>query len=147
MTHFANMDDCSVQGHQSDHKIQNRILANTSGNAQSFSVDVKRKSEQSTITFSSLKSETKLRYPLPSTTLGSNVPASHGDYALQEARQGNVSHILLDRKWMRHPKYLEYRNRKRVEIGKDKLPIWPNHIEDAFQDGESSSPCMTCAEP
>jgi transcriptional enhancer factor len=78
-------------------------------------------------------------FPIPSIKLGSNdTPIRALDVRLSRnaVRQYKKKAPDPARPYLIHAKYLEYRSRPRQDIGKDGKPIWPDHIEAAFQDGE-----------
>ncbi|KAI1621076.1 TEA/ATTS domain family-domain-containing protein [Exophiala viscosa] len=75
----------------------------------------------------------------PPVALGSNDFSDRSVEQKQERKPSKsryVNRALLnqDRPYLSHPKYDEYRRRPRQDIGKDGKPIWPQPIEDAFQD-------------
>jgi hypothetical protein len=84
--------------------------------------------------------QTPQHFPIPTLKLGSNDGSSHAFNAHRLRRQAlkprRSKHIDPDRPYLVHPKYIDYRSRPRQDIGKDGKPIWPDHIEAAFQDGE-----------
>ncbi|KAK5022278.1 hypothetical protein LTS07_010154 [Exophiala sideris] len=75
----------------------------------------------------------------PPVALGSN-DFSDGSFEQKQQRKSskfrysNRALLNQDRPYLSHPKYEEYRRRPRQDIGKDGKPIWPQPIEDAFQD-------------
>jgi hypothetical protein len=85
------------------------------------------------------------QFPIPPVKLGSNDGSNHALESSKLRRQALKSrrsqHVDPDRPYLYHPKYLEYRSRPRQDIGEDGNPIWPDHIEAAFQDGKIASDC------
>ncbi len=84
---------------------------------------------------------TPQHFPIPSLKLGSNDGSNlevdvRRRYQFKPRRSKPIN---VERPYLHHPKYLEYRSRPRQDIGKDGNPIWPDHIEAAFQDGGLSS--------
>jgi hypothetical protein len=83
--------------------------------------------------------QTPQQFPIPSLKLGSNDDSHHGFHSRPRRhplRPRRTRQADPDRPYLVHPKYIEYRSRPRQDIGKDGKPIWPDHIEAAFQDGK-----------
>lgn len=79
------------------------------------------------------------QFPVPSLKLGSNDGPRHASESKVRRQMFKAPRTKFndpDRPYLYHPKYLEYRSRPRQELGKDGRPIWPDHIEAAFQDGK-----------
>jgi hypothetical protein len=79
------------------------------------------------------------QFPIPSLKLGSNDGSHHAFQSKprhQPLKPRRSKLVDPDRPYLVHPKYIEYRSRPRQEFGKDGKPIWPDHIEAAFQDGK-----------
>ena len=82
---------------------------------------------------------TSQQYPIPSLKLGSNDGSHHAFDSKPRhhpLKPRSSKRIDPERPYLVHPKYIEYRSRPRQEFGKDGKPIWPDHIEAAFQDGK-----------
>lgn len=81
-----------------------------------------------------------LQFPSPAVKLGSNDIPDHALHRKQkrDVLKGNRSkHLVnLDRPYLVHPKYLEYRSRPRQDIGPDGKPVWDERTEAAFQNGK-----------
>jgi hypothetical protein len=112
-------------------------LSISSGNLQRLNVSARDGLENQ-----GLFLKTEPQYPVPTVKLGSNDGSNHIiDQRLKKWQHnlpGPRTVVDPERPYLHNPKYLEYRSRHRQEIGKDGKPIWPPHIEAAFQNGMST---------
>ena len=83
-------------------------------------------------------------YPAPP-TLRSNVPPISAGQRLEQRRLHRAQVALRDgnarlgrRRCFNSRKYIEYRRRTRRDTGEDGQPIWPDELEEAFQEGTSN---------
>lgn len=133
------MDPWSSHATDSEHTTEAacpvRVLASTSGNVQPFMTDSKH--------YSDLKKPSIVSDPGTSSTaclpslpiLGSNDKSSVQSHSA--ARKGRrISQPLPDRLFLQDEKYKNYLKRKRKDLGKDGKPVWPDHIEASFQNGD-----------
>lgn len=108
-----------------------RVLTSTSGNAQVFAGNSKVSSDLD----SAIKQGS--RHPSPLPILGSNdrsAPLSR--LAARKAKR--VSLLSNERQYLQSEQYQRYRTRKRQDIGDDGKPVWPDHLEESFQNGKTS---------
>lgn len=120
-------------------------LCVSSGNIQSSTVSLGDGVEnQRPLSLGEGTDEASIKAPFrlfqPPVALGSNDFADRSFEQKQQRKSSKSrypSRALLnqDRPYLSHPKYEEYRRRPRQDIGKDGKAIWPQPIEDAFQDG------------
>jgi len=117
------MEHCHLTGirfgHTQDLAHRTRILTSTSGNAQTHAAD--------------RKSHLDFRKP----SVNGNRAVSEAQYQpsvpiLRSSRPHRQHH---DRPYLQNPNYLNYRERKRYDTGKDGKPVWPDYIEESFQNG------------
>lgn len=114
-----------------------RVLASTSGNVQLFPSDTKSHLDfrQRVSCGEHTKSDSHFIAALP--VLGSNdKQVLHDRLAARKARRS--THLIHDRPYLQAEKYKIYRGRKRQDEGDDGKPIWPDHIEDSFQNGKTT---------
>lgn len=120
-----------------------RILQDTSGNAQSYALENAKGTEKSQPGGRhTLQEVPDSKYPFPP-TLGSNVPLPADTHLgrLEHRRRHRTrvdlraAHVPVDRSYLNSKKYLEYRARQRRDTGQDGEAIWPDELEEAFQDG------------
>ena len=122
-----------------------RVLQITSGNAQPYNLEnlkaegVKTESGSPHLPLD-LQSQS---YP-PPPTLRSNAPRTiTATQRLEQRRlhRAQVAHrepagsALARPAFLKSKKYLNYRTRQRTDTGADGKPIWPDELEDVFQDG------------
>lgn len=116
---------------------QSRVLASTSGNAQTFTLDIKDIKgcpDLSNPIVSGGHARHGLQHSAPLPVLGSNDKSTlHDRLAARKARRS--SQPGHERQFLHTEQYKTYRERKRQDIGKDGLPVWPDHIEESFQNG------------
>ena len=148
MEHWHTTSSARHQSQGSQLAQSSRVLANSSGNVQTYALDSKEGVENQN-PFPpggfSIKQESKpeLRFPIPKVKLGSNDHIADNLHRLQVRRQHNGEKVFRhrrsnpDRPYLQHPKYLQYRARQRCDTGADGKPVWDDRIEDAFQNGAS----------
>ncbi|EXJ62241.1 hypothetical protein A1O7_02674 [Cladophialophora yegresii CBS 114405] len=128
----------SASLHFVDSKLAGEHLSVSSGNVQLLPVQQREGTEnQYPLPALSSGRQTPQQFPIPSLKLGSNVNSHHGFDGRPRRHPLKPRRPRLndpDRPYLVHPKYIEYRSRPRQDIGKDGKPIWPDHIEAAFQD-------------
>lgn len=80
-------------------------------------------------------------YPAPTITLESNSESRLAKQFLATKTSNQcplpTPRLSIDRPYLRSQKYIDYRERKRQDIGKDGKPVWPDHVEASFQNGIS----------
>ncbi|KAJ9616858.1 hypothetical protein H2200_000578 [Cladophialophora chaetospira] len=113
-------------------------LSVSSGNAQLLPLQQTEGTEnQYPLPSLSSGRHTPQQFPIPSLKLGSNDGSSSAlevNARRHQLKSRRSKQIDVERPYLLHPKYIEYRSRTRLDIGKDGKPIWPDHIENAFQD-------------
>lgn len=127
------------------HRVGSRILQDTSGNVQPFTL----KSEVGVENVHPIQhnpsdiTATKLHGPTfqpPGPILSSNDHYSNL-LRLEQRRQRHERkdnfRISHNRSYLHTKKYLDYRQRQRRDTGSDGEPVWSDDVEDAFQDGRS----------
>jgi hypothetical protein len=144
MEHWRQPSIPPVKAEDEELSRSSRVLTITSGNVQACALDTKDGIEN--------------RDPASNTVLEQDafksVPAQHHPQALaSNSHQENLNH--LDARRQRHgngirphpnpprpyltcEEYLVYRNRQRIDPGKDGAPVWDSVTEEAFQDGNQS---------
>ncbi|KIW70578.1 hypothetical protein PV04_02834 [Phialophora macrospora] len=124
--------------HFGDSRSAGEHLSVSSGNVQLLPVQHREGIEnQYPLPALSSGRQTPQQFPIPSLKLGSNDDSHHGFTSKPRRHPLRPRRTRLadpDRPYLVHPKYIEYRSRPRQDIGKDGKPIWPDHIEAAFQD-------------
>ena len=132
--------------HSAESRSSSRVLAVSSGNAQSYALDSKEGIEnQQPLQHGPVPVATDSKYdphyPIPKIKLGSNDQYAENLGRLQARRQHNRDRHVRRRRtqpekpYLHHPKYLSYRARQRCDTGSDGKPVWDDRIEDAFQNG------------
>lgn len=114
-------------------------LSVSSGNVQLLPFQHREGLENQYPLSASRGGRTTPQFPVPSLKLGSNDGPRHASDSKVRRQTFKAPRSKVpdpDRPYLYHPKYLEYRSRPRQELGKDGKPIWPDHIEAAFQDGK-----------
>lgn len=137
----------STHGHSREAAYR-RALTSTAGNAQC----PKRESSY-TFDFNNLahRSISESAYPVPSCTVPSQdltigdedllLGETYSSYELKlaalKARRASVPLIktISNKAWLRHPKYISYRERKRKDTDKHGKTIWSEEVENSFQAG------------
>ncbi|KAK4905477.1 hypothetical protein LTR66_017807, partial [Elasticomyces elasticus] len=159
------MEHWRSSGHtrESANNRQRKVLGSTSGNAQPHfqSVNQKpeevkqehhngqtpapspvlRQSENDPSSYMGIEST----YPLPSKIIGSNDQFTLNEQYLAARRARRLpaqKRLLADRPYLRDAKYINYRDRKRQDAGKDGKPVWPDYIEESFQNAIVQIPPM-----
>lgn len=115
-----------------------RILADISGNVQSHAPDLKHQLDYKPYLHTT-RAVSEPQYLAPCVTLGSNDRQPlNSRLALHKARRSSqvTNKVLRERPYLQHEKYLDYLKRHRHDKGKDGKPIWPDHIEASFQNGQ-----------
>ncbi|KAK5945575.1 hypothetical protein PMZ80_002780 [Knufia obscura] len=130
-------------GHTRESAHRSRILTSTSGNAQNYAIDTKDHLNFKKPSSNGSRAVSEPQYQLSAPILGSNDKQALNDRLAQHKarRSSHPQHRLLhgrDRPYLRNPKYINYRDRKRLDSGKDGKPVWSDAIEDSFQNGKSS---------
>jgi transcriptional enhancer factor len=126
-----------------------RALQVTSGNAQSYNLENFKVEEAKTQPGNSNLSLDfqPQSYPVPP-TLRSNAPQTITPTQRLEQRRLHRAQVALReprgsgpsrRRFLKSAKYVEYRQRARRDTGPDGEPVWPDELEDVFQDGRSIS--------
>jgi hypothetical protein len=122
-----------------------RALQITSGNAQTYNLENLKAEEVKTESGNphlplDLQNQS---YP-PPPTLPSNAPRTitatqrleqRRLHRTQVAHRAPVGSGPPRRAFLKSKKYLTYRTRQRTDTGDDGEPIWPDELEDVFQDG------------
>lgn len=129
--------------HTRESTHQTRILTSTSGNAQNYATDSKSHLDFREPSANNNRAVSEPQYQLSVPIVGSNdKQALHDRLAQHKARRSShpQHRLFYDRPYLRNPKYLAYRARNRYEVGKDGKPIWPDFMEESFQNGKSSMP-------
>lgn len=123
-----------------------RVLASTSGNAQSFPTDTKVHLDFGSRTTSVGQAISDSQYVAALPVLGSNDKhILHDRIAARKARRS--THPVHDRPWLQTEKYKNYIDRKRQDAGKDGRPVWPHHIEESFQNGKITVSAFDVTDP
>lgn len=129
------------------HSEQQRPLQAVSGNRQTYALDchVGPENQNPHDRYYAGSSFTEAKYPSstfpPIANLGSNdgqrdANRLHQKHQRRHRQRGPpIDAKYQDRSYLRSEKYLEYRARPRKDVGPDNKPIWPDHVEEAFQEG------------
>jgi hypothetical protein len=124
-----------------------QVLAVTSGNLQAYALDNKDGVEnQYSVSNASVERIASI-----------SGPSRHHPHVLPSSYQRNLHHLNarrqrhktdhgrgqrprdpLPRPYLTCEKYLAYKNRQRLDSGKDGAPVWDSITEEAFQDGNNS---------
>lgn len=146
--------DWSTSGNDAGHihaSVHNPcILASISGNIQSFAPESKQHVNFDKAYLHTARAVSEPQYLAPCVTLGSNDRQTSTDrFAIRKARRSSQPHnkVLCDRPYLQNEKYIEYRRRKRQDLGRDGKPIWPDHIEAAFQNGKQACSLSSRSNP
>lgn len=135
-----------VKGEDEEMSRSFRILTVTSGNVPAYGLDAKPGIEtQNPASNTTVKQDSSKSAASQTTSLG---------FASQKNHQANLSHLRSriqrretgrrhgirpqfnpPRPYLTCEKYLAYKNRERLELGKDGIPVWDSVTEEAFQDG------------
>ena len=136
--HLDTMDHLSSNGTGSgfpdESAYHDRVLGSTSSNDQWFPSDTKAHLDFGQRINTGERATNDPRYVAALPVLGSN--DKHPLYdrlAARKARRG--IHSIHDRPYLQSEKYKNYRERPRQDAGKDGKPVWPDHIEESFQNG------------
>lgn len=112
------------------------VLGSTSGNAQVLASNTNGSSNFCKAVTSGIQAERYAQRPTSLPILGSNDKSE--PYERLAARKAKrVSLLNNDRHYLQTEQYKIYKERKRQDIGKDGNPVWPDHIEESFQNGKS----------
>lgn len=138
----------STHGHTRESAYR-RALASTTGNIQ-----CPKREPSYTFDFNNLahRSVSENAYPVPSCTVPSQdltiddkdslTGDTYSSYELKlaalKARRSSVPVIksISNKAWLRHPKYISYRERKRKDTDKHGKTIWSEEVENSFQAGK-----------
>ena len=129
-----------------DDTAHRRILQDTSGNAQSYALEVKHGSEN-LHPVQHLPLDIKLHPPayqqppiLSSNDHSANLLRLHQRRQFKSRRD----HVKTEtgRSYLGSKKYLDYRARQRRDTMANGEPVWSDDVEDAFQDGKYFRPTL-----
>lgn len=139
----SSLDDtdlCSVK----EPVHHSRVLASISGNAQIFESDVKGCFDYGKNVHNGKQKRSDSPRPSPLPVLGSNDRSDSCDrLAARKAKRSSL--LNQERHYLQTEQYKIYKERKRQDIGSDGKPVWPDHIEESFQNGKHYQHCFSFA--
>jgi hypothetical protein len=149
MEHWSNNLSIPL-AHRGEHKTLPiaKPLQSVSGNRQTFALDCNTGSENQKphdlYYLSSSFSDSK--YPQSTfpaaATLRSNdeqpalIRLQHKHHRRYRHHGSSIDPEFQDRSYLTSKKYLEYRARRRKDLGPDNKQVWSDEVEEAFQEGE-----------
>lgn len=129
-----------------------RALQNTSGNVQSYADhlahgDVASREEQLQQLGMKYAHAPHHSQPMPGPSLREQQHVAARLHARKMRRMQSVTANGSQSRrarssYLKSQKYLEYRARPRRDTGKDGEPVWSDELEDAFQQGKSTTPLL-----
>ncbi|KAK5069550.1 hypothetical protein LTR64_008231 [Lithohypha guttulata] len=137
-------------GHNREPTHQSRVLTSISGNAQSFPVEAKSHFDfnfnRSVCATARAVSEPQYVAPPPVYEFG-HANEIEERLAARKIRRGSHppssrQRLIREKAWLKHPIYRKYLNRKRQDNGRDGKPVWPDYIEESFQNALIHIPPM-----